>query len=258
MTRGILVINPNTSAAMTQAVDEVARRVAGSETAITSVNPEQGTPTIEGAADEVIASYFMLDLVARNRDYDGYVIACYGDPALDACRELVDAPVVGMAEGSFHLANLVAHRWSIITVMPRLRPVLEDLLVRYGVERRCASIRSLDVRVGSDTPQSLVDQLRSEAERAIEVDGAEAVLLGCASWAPIAPRLADTIGAPVVDGVTGAVTLLESLRRLGVTTSRRGAYVLPEAKALVGCAEGLTAAYDGVRASSTEARAHVN
>ena len=116
---------------------------------------EHGPETIEGHTDETIAAYHAIDLVAGRRSgYDGYVIACYGDPAVAACRELVAAPVLGIAEASFHMACLIAHRWSVLTVLPRLEPILEDLLVRDGVERRCASVRAVSLGVAEPAKTS--------------------------------------------------------------------------------------------------------
>ena len=103
----ILVINPNTTQAMTDDIGRVARAAAAPGTEIDCVSPPAGPRSIEGFADEQLAGYHVVDLVARSAGaYDAYVIACYGDPALAACRELVDAPVVGIAEASFHLASL--------------------------------------------------------------------------------------------------------------------------------------------------------
>src|ERR1700733_390373 len=119
----ILVINPNTTQAMTDEIDRSAKEAAYPGTVIDTVSPEAGPRSIEGYTDEVLASYHVIDTVARiGGSYDGIVIACYGDPAIAACREVSDVPVVGIAEATFHMASLVAHKWSIVTVLPRVVP----------------------------------------------------------------------------------------------------------------------------------------
>ena len=145
MTR-ILVVNPNTTQAMTDEIAAAARAVARPDTEITCVSPEAGPRSIEGFADEAIAAYHVLELVTRTRgEYDGYVIACFGDPGLHACREVADVPVVGIAEAAMHMASLVAHRWSIVTVIPRVEPFLAEAVQRALHE---AGRRLVDVNEG--------------------------------------------------------------------------------------------------------------
>ncbi len=247
----ILVINPNTTQAMTDEIAKVARAAAGPGTEIECVSPPAGPRSIEGFTDEVLASYHTVDLVAQtNGRYDGYVIACYGDPALAACREMTDVPVVGIAEASFHMAGLVAHRWSIVTVLPRVKPLLEELVERNGMERRCASIRCTPLTVLEieedieRTKRMMVDEGRA----AIEDDDAEAILLGCAGLGPIDKTMQEALGVPVFDGTACAVKLLEGLHHYGIKTAKVKAYLAPEPKELVACPTSLAAVYERERA----------
>ena len=144
----ILVINPNTTQAMTDEIAQVARAAAATGTEIDCVSPESGPRSIEGYTDEVLAAYHTVDLVAQTKGrYDGYVIACFGDPAIAACREISDVPVVGIAEAAFHMASLVAYKWSIVTVLPRVKPFMEEVVHRNGMEHKCASIRCTPLTV---------------------------------------------------------------------------------------------------------------
>jgi allantoin racemase len=233
----LLVINPNTTQAMTDEIGHVARAVAAPGTEIDCVSPESGPRSIEGHADEVLAAYNTLDLVAKTRgQYDGYVIACFGDPAIAACREVADVPVVGIAEAAFHMASLVAYKWSIVTVLPRVKPFMEEVIHRNGIEGKCASIRCtpltvLEIEADIErTKRMMLD----EARDAIENDGAEAILLGCAGLGPIDKTMQEALGVPVFDGTACAVTLLEGLHRYGVKTAKVAAYLPPEPKELRG------------------------
>jgi allantoin racemase len=243
----ILVVNPNTTRAMTDEIGRVAAAAAGPGTAVETVQPPSGPRSIEGNADEVLAAYHTLALVAETRGrYDAYVIACYGDPALAACREVAPVPVIGIAEASFHLASLVAHKWSIVTVLPRVRPLLEELVRRNGMETRCASIRCtplsvLEIEADLERTKSLMVE---EASRAITEDGAEAILLGCAGLGPLDKWMQAELGVPVLDGVACGVKLAEALHHYGLTTSRVAAFKRPEPKELVGCPGALAAVYE--------------
>ncbi len=242
----ILVINPNTTQAMTDEIAKVARMAAGPQTTIDCISPSAGPRSIEGSADEVLAAYHTLDTVASTQGkYDAYVIACYGDPALAGCREVSSVPVIGIAEASFHMASLVAFKWSIVSVLPRVKPMLEELVHRNGMELRCASIRCtpltvLEIEEDIDRAKRMMVE---EARQAINVEGAEAILLGCAGLGPLDKRMQQELGVPVFDGTACAVKLVEDLHQYGVTTSKVAAYKSPEPKEVVGASPGMAATY---------------
>ncbi len=123
----ILVVNPNTSSAMTEAIARAARQAARAGTEVDCVSPDFGSRLIEGHAEEATAAAATLEAIARECDRDeAFVIACFGDPGLAASRELADVPVIGIAEAAMHLSCLVAHRFSIVSVLPRVKPMLLD------------------------------------------------------------------------------------------------------------------------------------
>jgi allantoin racemase len=242
----ILVINPNTTQVMTDEIHKVAKAAASPGTEIETVQPKAGPRSIEGSADEVLAAYHTLDVVAGTKGkHDAYVIACYGDPALAACREVASVPVVGIAEASFHMAGLVAYKWTIVSVLPRVKPLLEELVHRNGMESHCASIRCTPLTVLEieedieRTKRMMVD----EGRHAIEEDGAEAILLGCAGLGPLDKWMQQQLGVPVLDGVACAVKLAEGLHGYGITTSKVAAFKDPERKELVACPVSLAAIY---------------
>jgi allantoin racemase len=187
--------------------------------------------------------------MARLRLYSRRVLghhrAGFGDPGLYACREVSDVPVVGIAEAAMHTACLVAHRWSIVTVIPRVEPFIADAVHRAGLTEKCASIRCTPLSVLEieqdieRTKRLIVDYARL----AIEEDGAEAILLGCAGLGPIDKAMQEALGVPVLDGVACAVKLVEGLHAYGITTSKTKAFLTPEPKELVNCPGTLIAAY---------------
>jgi allantoin racemase len=243
----ILVVNPNTTQAMSDDNQQLATAAAASGTTVESLNPVDGPPSIEGHADEVGAAHYTRELVAETLGrYDGYVIACFGDPAVAACREIADVPVVGMAEAAIAMAGMVAHKWSIISPIPRGVPIFEDLVRRYGCEARCASIRAvqmgvLEIAQDFDRAKRMILE---EARRAIAEDGAEAILPGCAGFGPIDKAMQADLGVPVLDGVACGVKMIEALNGYGVTTAKVAAYLRPEPKPLTACSDGLVAAYE--------------
>jgi allantoin racemase len=90
--------------------------------------------------------------------------------------------------------------------------------------------------------EALYRRVEDACRRALDEDGADAIVLGCAGMAPLAERLAHTLGVPVIDGVVAAVKLAEALAGAGWRTSKRGAYAAPLAKPIIGLMGQLAAA----------------
>jgi allantoin racemase len=142
-------------------------------------------------------------------------------------------------------ACMLAHTFSVVTVIPRIVPMLEDLVRRYGLEQRCASVRSSGLSV-LEIGAALADAgeaILQEARVAIDADGAEAIALGCAGMGPLDEWLRERLpGVPVIDGVAAAVKLCEALHDQGLTTSKVRAFKTPETKELVGVSPALRSA----------------
>ncbi|HKP18637.1 MAG TPA: aspartate/glutamate racemase family protein [Gaiellaceae bacterium] len=232
----ILVINPNTSVEMTRDIHEEATRYARPGTEIETVCPSWGPRSIEGHADDEFAAVATLEVVRdRAPEFDGVVIACFGDPGLFAARELSPVPVVGIAEASMLLACTVAHRFSVVTVLPRVKPWIEDTVRLHGLDTRCASVRttSLTVLDCERDPAAAEREIIREGRLAVEEDGAEAICLGCAGMGPLDKAVEAALGVPVLDGVACAVKLVEGLVDYGLATSRVAAFKEPEEKEFV-------------------------
>lgn len=239
----IQVINPNTSLAMTETIGAAARAVAAGNTEILAVCPTQGVPSIEGHFDEAIAAIGVLEQIKIGREQGvcGHVIACFGDPGLLAARELAQGPVVGIAEAAMHMATLVATRFSIVTTLPRTLIIARHLLQQYGFEHHCAALHAIDLPVlaledGSGLAQ---EKVRQRCIQSIREDGCGAIVLGCGGMADLAQSLTRELGVPVIDGVTAAVKMVESLVALGLNTSKHGDLDYPIRKNLSGQFERL-------------------
>ena len=234
----LLLVNPNTTASMTEKAGEAARLVAASGTEIIAVNPEYGPVSIEGYYDEVFSIPGLLEEVRKGEDSgcQGTVIACFDDTGLDAARCLASGPVVGICEASMHIASLLANGFSIVTTLKRSIPALEELAVKYGMSQQCHRVRAAEVPVLElDNPDSETTKLiRVEIQKALDEDRSEAIVLGCAGMTDLATKLSKEFGVPVIDGVTAAVKLVESLVALGLQTSKRNGYAYPRSKQYLG------------------------
>jgi allantoin racemase len=234
----ILVVNPNTTASMTEKIGQAARAAAAEGTEIIAVNPPDGPVSIEGYYDEAFSVPGLLAEIAKGEasGVSAHIIACFDDSGLEAARSLASAPVIGIGEAAFHLASMLGHRFSVITTLSRSIAAIEINLLKYGLAARCARVRACDVPVlALDDPASNASALISaEIERAKQEDSTEAIVLGCAGMADLAARLTEKHGLPVVDGVASAVKLAEAFGVLGLKTSKIGAYAAPQPKAYLG------------------------
>ena len=239
----LLIVNPNTSAAMTAGIAAAARAAAAPSTEIVTVQPSFGPASIEGHYDEAFAAAGVAEQVrlAAPPAPDGIVIACFGDPGLDAAREASAAPVLGIAEAAFHAASFVATGFSVVTTLGRTCVIAERLVQRYGFERSCRGIHATDIPVlalesyGADT----VAQIEAAARDALASDRSAAIVLGCAGMAALCRELQRRLGVPVIDGVAAAVKFAEALVALGLKTAKTGDYAIPLAKPWAGWAARL-------------------
>lgn len=239
----ILLINPNTSQTMTESIAQAARAVASPSVEVRAVCPSFGPVSIESHYDEVFAAAGVAEQLRLASDWapDAVVIACFGDPGLEAARELTAAPVLGIAEAAFHAASMLATGFSVVTTMTRTCIMAERLVQRYGMQHHCRGIHGTDIPVleleccNASTLQHIEDAARTALAR----DRSGAIVLGCAGMAPLCAQLSERLGVPVIDGVAVAVKFAEALSALGLGTSKRGDYALPLPKPFTGWASGL-------------------
>lgn len=222
----LLVVNPNTTASMTRKIETAARAVAGPGTGIFATNPQSGPASIQGYLDGVNCLPGLLAEVARHPDADAIVVACFDDTGVDALRCTTTVPVIGIGEAAYHAASMISAKFSVITTLSRSVPVLEANLLRYGLDRRCVRVRASDVPVLKleEGDPDTIERIRTEIRDAVDNDGVEAIVLGCAGMTDLMQSLSDEFGLPMVDGVGCGVAFAEALVRARLSTSKLGAY----------------------------------
>ena len=224
----IQVVNPNTSLWMTARIASAATEASGGRFEVVTSNPSEGPQAIETAADSLAAGPRVVEEVLAGIDSgcDGHVIACFDDPAVDACRELASGPVLGIAQGGMMAAIPLGIRFGVVTTADAGIPMIEDMARRYGFGNQLSSVRSCDIPVLALEEAGSIDAVELAAHRLIE-DGAEVVVLGCAGMAGLAAPFARRLGVPVVDGVAATVGIVAGLVAAGLRTSRKGVYAGP-------------------------------
>lgn len=212
----ILIVNPNSDPVMTAAIQGTAEGFASGQFEVACLPTPGAPPFIQAYQDQIQAAPGMLGLVREHEgDWDAFVVACHSDPHLDALREVTRRPVVGIGEASLRLASMLGHRFSVLVTDPRSVPAKEDLLRKYHLETSCVSVRPAGPP-GHDQEERYLAAGRA----AIEQDGAEVIVLGCAGLTGLDRRLQARLGAPVLDGVVCALIVASGLVRHGIAHSR--------------------------------------
>ncbi len=174
----------------------------------------RGTVSIEDAYDEALNEPHILDKVriAEQNGFSAVVIDCFGDPGLDAARELVRIPVVGVAQSACHLAAQLAPRFSIINTVPEFAHIDHSLVVKYGLSQHLASVITINIPVLSleaDASRTVTMLVRA-VKKAAENDGAQAVVLGCTGMSSLMGALQkrvkeERLELPIIEPVRAAI-----------------------------------------------------
>lgn len=236
----IKVINGNTFKPMTQGIDESAQAACSPGTEVITTQPQAGPQSIESYYDEYLAIPGILEEIILSKDsVDAFVVACWGDPGVEAAREITTKPVVGIAEASMYIANLVAARWGVITTQHRTLDMIEKTIYRTGFAHRCVSIRTTGIPVieTETARQATIDALEAVGRLAIAEDKAEALCLGCAGMSRLDIELERRLEIPVIDAVAAAVKLAETLVGLKKYNSKALTYQPPGIKPILGFPE---------------------
>lgn len=193
-------------------------------------------------ASEVIEN----GLKAESEGYDAFLIGNIFQPGLHELRELLNIPVLGLAESTIQMACLMGPTFSIINVNPKFNRRIFEGIRLQGLDGRMVSVEMMTVeRPGvfdlalsdADVRTTIVDQFVLVARRALE-KGAEVLIPGGGSLMAVLNQagLFQVDGAPVLNGITALVKTGEmavNMRALtGVFTSKRLTYAPPSGKLL--------------------------
>jgi allantoin racemase len=238
----LLLVNPNTSVAMTARMERAAAAALAPDVTLTALTAAWGLPYIASRAEAQLAGAAVLESLAEHQaGFDAAVIAAFGDPGLIAARELFDLPIVGMAEAEMLTACLLGQRFGIVTFSGTLLPWYEDAVALSGLSARCACVRSVSAafRSVTEVQHELEAEIVTLANRAAAEDGADAVILAGAPLTGLAARIGEAVPVPLVDPLAAALGQAQGLVRLGARPPLTGRFARPPAKPATGLAPAL-------------------
>ncbi len=240
----LLLLNPNTSSAVTERMAACARLAAAADTEIVPLTALRGVPFIASRAEAQIAGAIVLEMLAAHRGgYDAAIIAAFADPGLLGARELFDVPIVGLAEAAMLSACMLGRRFSIVTFATAMGPWLRECVDMHGLGGRCASIRTLDeafISIAS-VQEEKEAKLVALANRAVSEDEADVVILAGAPLSGLAARVRHLVPVPLVEQTIAAVKQAEVLIALSPLKATRGTFRRPSAKSSLNLQASLAA-----------------
>ena len=203
----ILVINPNSTQAVTDGIDralEPLRLPGGPE--FECVTLHEGPPGIQSQRDaDAVVEPLVRMVGARQSDCGGFVIACYSDPGLHGAREVTRKPVLGIAECGVLTALTLGHRFGVIAILAASIPRHLRQLGAMGVMDRLAAELPVGLQVTElADAQRTYQRLHDTGRRLIDEHAADVIVMGCAGMAQYRDRLQDSLGVPVVEPTQAA------------------------------------------------------
>lgn len=235
----ILVVNPNTSAEMTAAIARLAQATARQDATVVTLRSVQGPHTIEGPLDAALGVAGMLEVIAAYpHPFDAVVVACFGDPGVDALRLLVRVPVIGIGASSFTQAAFISQRFAIVTPAVGTPERYAAVIASMGLTKQFVGTYQTPLCVAdfeSGDPAVLAT-LTLHAEQAVK-DGAECLLFGCAGIADQIQDIAARVGVLCIPSVAAGVSQALACLRHQQTRCPAGPFRRVNSKPL----EGFTA-----------------
>ena len=209
---------------------------------VTASQIDIGPASIECEYDEAMCQpdTILKIIDAEKEGCDAVVIDCMGDPGLQGARECVSIPVIGPCETSMHYASMLGHKFSVLTVLERTIPLIENLSLLYGVSSKLASVTPVNIPVlelETDLDYTL-NKMTSVAINTIKNDHASVIIFGCTGMLGCAEALrtrlkAEGYDVPVIDPIPLAVNTAYICAKLKLSQSKHS-YPFPPEKGMVG------------------------
>jgi len=214
---------------------EIYAPISGPDLMLSCEMVESGPMSIEGRKEEAEAVSGLIVLAAKAEadGVDAVVVDCMGDPGVDVLREIVSIPVLGPARTSMTVAANIGHRFSILTVLERSRPLAEEQVEQAGLSGRLASVRVVDLPVLEieSNPDDTFEKLFAQAELAARDDRADVIIPGCTGYVGLAESIekelhARGLFAIVIDPMPLTIRIAAALAESG-HSHPRSAYMAP-------------------------------
>lgn len=243
----LLVINPNTTQQVSDTIVKAARAAAARDTEIIMVTARFGAEVIASRAEDIVAAHAALEAAAQHAGQcDAVIIAASWDSGLLGIREAMRVPVVGLTEAAVTMASLLGDRFGLVTFGARSVPCYRNRVVSYGLGSRLAGVGCVDIdrtSIYADRAGT-VAKLVASARDLIDNHGAEVIIPSGAVLAGLGPDIQAELQVPVLEAVSCAVQLAQSLVHLKPFKATGGSFSVPEGRKVGGVDPAITRLFE--------------
>ena len=142
----ICIINPDASAIRNEKIKLCAQKILDKSSSIL-INNKSFQEDYYDLHSETINISKLLNAVETNNFSDAFIIISFEDIGVDTIRKISSKPIIGLGEASFYTANMIANKFSIITNLSHSHEALKNNLIKYDMDHKCVSIKSIEVPV---------------------------------------------------------------------------------------------------------------
>ena len=227
----ILVINPNTNPKNTRVIEKAIQPFTPPNCTVDVVNPEKGPLGLESNYHNFMAAVETHKMIkkAEEQGYDGVVIACYGDPGIEAAKELVNIPVVGITEASYALAPMLGSKFLVLVSADTAVPRQVRYLKTLGISDHLYAIKPLGVDIigiMSDLVNAK-ELIANNTGKLLKETNTEVIVMGCSGFSGMRTDLEKYLNVPIIDPVVAGVQLCSTLINMKLAQSKVNMYKIP-------------------------------
>ena len=206
----LLILNPNSSVDMTSVIEKSAEDYFNDRINFECVCNETAPEFISGYKDKVMAARGIIDIIEEKQSgFEAIVLACHGDPNIEAAREVAYIPVMGVGECSMKIASMLGEKFSIITPDEGIIPGKRNMVKNYNLSEHLASIRVSREAENDNPKENLLKTVKNIAEE----DSPDSIILGCADYSRFSSYLRNKVEISVIDSLEAGFMIAEGLMR---------------------------------------------
>jgi allantoin racemase len=160
----------------------------------------------------------LVKKVENNNRSDAFIVASFEDIGVDTIRKISSKSIIGIGEASFYIANIIANKFSIITNLSQTHEAIKNNLVKYDMDHKCVSLKSIEVPILDMETMSKANirKLDIEIQRTISEDKPEAIILTSAGISDLTKTFSEKYNLPFIEGISAATALTQQLISLGI------------------------------------------
>ena len=164
----------------------------------------------------------LVKQIENNNSSDAFIIASFEDIGVDTIRKITSKPVIGIGEASFYTANIIANKFSIITNVSQSHEALKNNLIKYDMDHKCVSLKSIEVPIldMETMSKSNLTKLENEIQRTISEDNPEAIIITSAGISNLSKDLSSKFNLPFIEGISASTALIQNLIKLQLSIKK--------------------------------------